>query len=329
MIDGGISISEKPWIEKYRPQVLDTVVGNSDILSQLREIGKKGNIPHMILSGPPGTGKTTSLLALAKELLGESYKTAVIELNASDERGIDVVRERIKAFANQKVKLPEGRHKIIILDEADSMTDTAQQALRVIISDYSHDTRFVFACNDSSKIIEAIQSRCVILRFSKLKTEEIRQNLLRIIKSEGLDYDEEGIEALLYTSEGDMRYAVNNLQSTAIGLGVVNKENVYKLVDIPRPEKLMNLLESCLKINVDGVISDLDELMSEGYSVLDIVNVFSRVVQDSEVIRSNEFRCDLLKEVSLFKMQVLEGVDSNIQLYGFISRIIRLCEKVK
>lgn len=168
-------------------------------------------------------------MALARELLGENFKKATLELNASDDRGLEAVRDKIKSFAAQKIPLPSGRHKIIILDEADSMTEQAQQALRVIITDYSHTTRFALACNDSTKIIEPIQSRCSILRFSKLKNEEIQQRLLQIMSIENIDYDMDGIQALIETSEGDMRYAVNNLQSTVVGFVKVNRLNVYKV----------------------------------------------------------------------------------------------------
>ena len=163
-------------------------------------------------------------MALAHELLGENFKKATIELNASDDRGLDVVRDKIKSFAAQKVPLAQGRHKIVILDEADSMTETAQQAMRIIISDFSNTTRFALACNDSSKIIEPIQSRCSILRFSKLKTEEIKERLNKIIKIENIPAEEDGITALIETSDGDMRYALNNLQSTFVGFNKVTRE---------------------------------------------------------------------------------------------------------
>lgn len=139
------------WLEKYRPRILDDVVGNYDIVEQFREIAKEGQIPNLILVGPPGCGKTTSVHCLGREILGDCFKDACIELNASDDRGIDVVRTKIKDFAVQKVRIPQGKHKLVILDEADSLTDSAQQALRMVISDSSDTTRFVFACNDSTK----------------------------------------------------------------------------------------------------------------------------------------------------------------------------------
>jgi len=177
-----------PWIEKYRPQKLEDVVGNEETLVRLQAIAKDGNLPNLILCGPPGTGKTSSVHALAHELLGDSYKDGVLELNASDARGIDVVRNRIKSFAMNKVTLPPGRHKIIILDEADSMTTAAQQALRRTMEIYSNTTRFCLACNMSTKIIEAIQSRAAILRYSRLSHEQILANLLKVCEAEEVPY---------------------------------------------------------------------------------------------------------------------------------------------
>ncbi|KAI5411350.1 Equilibrative nucleotide transporter 6 [Lathyrus oleraceus] len=173
-----------PWVEKYRPSKVVDIVGNEDAVSRLQVIARDGNMPNLILSGPPGTGKTTSILALAHELLGPNYREAVLELNASDDRGIDVVRNKIKMFAQKKVTLPPGRHKVVILDEADSMTSGAQQALRRTMEIYSNSTRFALACNTSSKIIEPIQSRCAIVRFSRLSDQEILGRLMVVVQAE-------------------------------------------------------------------------------------------------------------------------------------------------
>lgn len=319
---------DKPWIEKYRPDRLDQVVGNTEIVSQLRTIAKEGNLPNMILVGPPGTGKTTSMMALAHELLGENFKKATIELNASDDRGIDVVREKIKAFATQKVPLPPNRHKIVILDEADSMTESAQQAMRIIISDYSSTTRFALACNDSTKIIEPIQSRCSMLRFAKLKNEEIEERLKKIMDIEKIDYDQSGIQALIETSNGDMRYALNNLQSTFVGFGSIRRDNVYKIVDIPKPEILMKIVELCQNNQMPKALDNIDQLVEDGYTALDIVNVISRIIQEKVDIK-DKTKFSMLKEISMFKMKILDGIDSFVQIYGFLSVMSELFEEDK
>ncbi|KAJ2297008.1 replication factor C subunit 4, partial [Coemansia sp. RSA 2705] len=173
-------------VEKYRPTELKDVVGNQDTVERLGVIASTGNMPNLILAGEPGIGKTTSILCLAHALLGAAYREAVLELNASDDRGIDVVRNRIKTFAQKKVNLPAGRHKIIILDEADSMTPGAQQALRRTMEIYSNTTRFALACNLSGKIIEPIQSRCAILRFGKLQGDQVLRRLVEICRAEAL-----------------------------------------------------------------------------------------------------------------------------------------------
>nr|POF17711.1 replication factor c subunit 4 [Quercus suber] len=253
---------ELPWVEKYRPVFLDDVVGNTETIERLKIIAKDGNMPHVIISGMPGIGKTTSVLCLARQLLGDAYKEAVLELNASDERGIDVVRNRIKGFAQKKVTLPPGRQKLVILDEADSMTSGAQQALRRTMEIYSGTTRFAFACNQSNKIIEPLQSRCAILRYSRLTDGQVVKRLNQIIKAEGVQYSDDGLAALVFSAEGDMRQAINNLQSTWAGFGFVSGDNVFRVVDSPHPVKVQAMIKSCHDQKVDDALGHLQELWS-------------------------------------------------------------------
>ena len=315
-----------PWIEKYRPTKLSEIVGNERIITNLQSIAKSGNLPNLILAGPPGTGKTTSVLALAHELLGENFKKAVIELNASDERGINVVRDKIKRFAQQKIPLPEGRHKIIILDEADSMTPSAQASMRVTISDYSSTTRFVLACNDSSKIIEAIQSRCTVLRFGKLSAENIKKRVRDVLENENAKCDAKGLQAIIDTCNGDMRYALNNIQSCIVGFGEVNEENVYKIVELPRPKEIEEIYNFCLNSKFRDAIKKFRELFDEGYSCLEIISVFNRLIQDSDKI-DDKVRILLLKKIAEYKMNLIDGLDSEVQMSGFISQIYDLIPK--
>ncbi|KAF8640889.1 hypothetical protein AX17_000537 [Amanita inopinata Kibby_2008] len=314
---------ELPWIEKYRPVILDDVVGNGDTIDRLKIIARDGNCPHIIISGMPGIGKTTSIHCLAHQLLGNAYKEGVLELNASDDRGIDVVRNKIKTFAQKKVTLPPGRHKIVILDEADSMTPGAQQALRRTMEIYSNTTRFCLACNMSNKIIEPIQSRCAILRYAKLKDQEVLKRLLEICEMEKVSYNEDGLTALIFTSEGDMRQAINNLQSTYSGFGFVSAENVFKVCDQPHPLIVHHAIRCCMKGDIEGAMDKLNNLWDQGYSAVDIVVTFFRVVKTFDEMPEYT-KLEYIKEIGFTHMRVLEGVGTLVQLAGLIAR---LCKK--
>lgn len=281
-------------------------------------------MPNLILVGQPGTGKTSSVLCMARQMLKDCARQAVLELNASDERGIDVVRDKIKGFAHQKVVVPEGMHKFIILDEADAMTESAQQALRMIMTEYSSTTRFALVCNDSSKIIEPIQSRCAIVRFTKLNDKEVAERLLVVMKNENIPYDDNGVKALIFTAEGDMRYALNNLQATFAGFGFVSKDNVFKVCDQPHPDLMSNVIQSCLLSKFTEACSLIDEVYNEGYNLIDIINTLTRVIQNLNEFKSEEMRLNYLKEASLIKMRTLEGNNSHLQLHGFLAKLCTL-----
>ncbi|OMJ92701.1 hypothetical protein SteCoe_4442 [Stentor coeruleus] len=313
---------ELPWVEKYRPQILDDVVGNERTLKQLQTIAIQGNMPNMLLVGPPGCGKTTSIWCLARQMLGDSAKQAVCELNASDERGIDVVREKIKSFAQQKVNVPSNMHKIIILDEADSMTASAQQALRMIMTDYTSTTRFALACNDSSKIIEAIQSRCAILRFTRLNEGEMRPRLIRVLENERIMPDDKGLDALLFTAEGDMRNALNNLQATISAFGNLEFENVFKVCDQPHPDILKNVIESCTEGQFTQACDSLKILWVQGYSPLDIIGSLYKVVTTFSM--NENIQLKYLKELAVLRMRLLDGVCTLLQVHGCIAKLCEL-----
>ncbi|KAK3403184.1 DNA replication factor C-like protein [Sordaria brevicollis] len=315
--------SHEYMVEKYRPVFLDDVVGNTETIERLKIIAKEGNMPHVIISGMPGIGKTTSVLCLARQLLGDAYKEAVLELNASDERGIEVVRQRIKGFAQKKVTLPPGRHKIVILDEADSMTSGAQQALRRTMEIYSNTTRFAFACNQSNKIIEPLQSRCAILRYAKLTDAQVVKRLLQIIEAEKVEYSDDGLAALVFSAEGDMRQAINNLQSTHAGFGFVSGDNVFKVVDSPHPIKVQAMLKACYEGNIDAALDGLRELWDLGYSSHDIISTMFKVTKTIPTL-SEHAKLEFIKEIGFTHMKILEGVQTLLQLSGCVARLCRL-----
>ncbi|KAJ0406611.1 hypothetical protein ATCC90586_006111 [Pythium insidiosum] len=318
---------EAPWVEKYRPQTLTDVVGNAETIDCLRAMARDGNMTNLIIAGPPGTGKTTSILCLARELLGPAMKQAVLELNASDDRGIDTVRNKIKMFAQQKVTLPPGRHKIVILDEADSMTAAAQQALRRTMEIFSSTTRFALACNNSTKIIEPIQSRCAILRFTRLKDEMLLERLIQVCQAEKVGYRDDGLAALLFTAEGDMRNALNNLQATFSGFGFINEANVFKVCDQPHPTAVRSIIGHCTKGDIDGAEKELIALWKTGYSTQDIIGTVFRVCKSFAM--DEKLKLEFIRAIGSTHMNIADGVSSLLQLHGLIARLCALASSAE
>lgn len=310
---------ELPWVEKYRPKLVKDVVGNVDVVARLQVIAEEGNMPNMILSGPPGTGKTTSILAVARQLLGANFKDAVLELNASDDRGIDVVRNKIKMFAQKKVTLPPGRHKIVILDEADSMTTGAQQALRRTMEIYSNTTRFALACNTSTKVIEPIQSRCAIVRFTKVSDADILARLQIVIGKEGLTCSKDGLEAIIFTADGDMRQALNNLQATYTGFGDVTAEAVFKVCDQPHPTIVRDMLSACARGDLQAAYGSMKSLCDMGYSAVDIISTVFKVARTADI--GEWTKLEFLKEIGFCHMRIGDGVNSRLQLSGMLAKL--------
>ena len=315
------------WTEKYRPKNLDEVVGQKHVTERLKAYVSSNNMPHLLLTGPAGTGKTTCSLALAKEMFGDEWKGNFIELNASDERGIDVVRGKIKEFA-RTAPLGKAEFKIIFMDEADALTSDAQAALRRTMEKFSKICRFILSCNYSSKIIDPIQSRCAVFRFKPLSREDVSEYLNKIVTNEGIKIDDDAMEALIHVARGDMRRAVNSLQVAAAQSERIDVDTIYQTTGLANPEEVKKMLETALSGNFIGARDKLDEIMIEfGLSGQDIIkqihaSYFELSIGDSEKVR-------LMDKTGEIEFRIIEGSNERIQLEALLAYIVTIGNCIK
>ncbi len=308
------------WTEKYRPKNLDEVVGQKHVSERLKAYVASRNMPHLMFTGPAGTGKTTCSLALAREMFGGEWKGNFIELNASDERGIDVVRGKIKEFA-RTAPIGGAEFKIIFMDEADALTSDAQAALRRTMEKYSGICRFILSCNYSSKIIDPIQSRCAVFRFKPLTAADVEGFLRKIIEKEGVDIDDDAIKGLVVVARGDMRRAVNSLQVAASLGKKIDLDIIYQTTGMANPEAVRNILETALAGNFVKARDMLDNTMIEfGLSGQDIIKQIHSTFFDLSLTDSEKVR--LIDKTGEIEFRIVEGSNEKIQLEALLAYLV-------
>jgi len=311
-----------PWTEKYRPQRLDQVSGQKHVVSKLKKYVEHKSIPNMLFAGPPGVGKTCCAIALAKELFKDGYSQDFLELNASDERGIGVVRGAIKDFA--RTMALTSSFKIIFLDEADALTPEAQQALRRTMEKYTNTVRFILNANYSSKLIPPIQSRCALFKFKPLTKEDIKDRIEFIVKEEKIKIGKEAIIAINEVCEGDLRTAINLLQTAASTSENITEKEIYVVSNSAQPQDIINLIDACLSKDFLKARTTLETLLFDhGLSGEDIINhIYKKIITYPENKISTEKKLKIIDKIAEFNYRLVQGANDRIQLEALLSQII-------
>ena len=293
------------------------MVGQQEIINRLQSFVEKKSLPHLLFAGPAGTGKTTAALCIAHELFGDAWRQNFLELNASDERGIDTVRTRVKDYA-RNMPIGEMPYKIILLDESDALTNDAQNALRRTMEMFTHTTRFILDCNYSSRIIEPIQSRCAIFRFRRLTDKDIDHMFKRIAREEKLALAPEAIQAITYVSGGDMRKAINILQAAATLGKKITEKSVYDVSAAARPEEVRQMLELAISGKFEDARTKLQELLIDrGLAGEDIIEQVHREIFN---LKLPELRkVELLDKVGDFSFRLVQGANERVQLEAMLA----------
>jgi len=307
------------WTEKYRPLEFEDLIGQDEIVKRVKAFVKGNNMPHLLFAGAAGTGKTTLALIAAKQLFKEHWQENFLELNASDERGIDVIRQKVKSFA--RTRAFSGPFKIIFLDEADALTRDAQQALRRTMEQFTQTCRFILSCNYSSKIIDPIQSRCAVFRFKNRDIADVEKVVNKISKLEKLKVSKKAIEALYEVSQGDIRKVMNLLQACSMVSSNIDDKSIYASVSEARPEEVSKMLKLALSGNFqDSRNLLLDLMLKHGLSGLDIVKAIQREIWNLGITEENKI--SLIERCAEIEFRLVEGSDSFIQIEALLTSFI-------
>ena len=323
----GMSAQALMWTEKYRPRTLDEMVDQEGIVARLKSFVETGNVPHCLFAGPPGTGKTTAALCLAHDLYGPEYPNYIMELNASDERGINVIRETVKTFARSMAigKVP---FKLLILDEADNMTADAQQALRRTMERYTETCRFILIANYSSRIIEPIQSRCAPFRFAYLKPEQIAERLRYIADCEGVELLASGVEAILDVSGGDLRKAINTLQAAASLGKPVDADVVYSVVGHANPSYVRDMIEAAMSGEFMKARDILREMIWRyGVAGTDLIRQIHSQIFKMDI--PDRWKIRIAEAVGEVDFRLVMGANEEVQLSALLARLAEFGQLMK
>lgn len=327
-------INKTPWVDKYRPKKLNEVVQQEEVILMLKKTLKNGNLPHMLFWGIAGTGKTSTILAVAMELFGpRKFKDRVIELNASDERGINIVRNKIVTFAKTAIgtrdpKYPCPPYKIIILDEADAMTTEAQSALRKTIEENSKITRFCFICNYINQIIEPITSRCVKFRFKPLTNKNIMNKLSYISIKENMVINKKSIKAITNVSKGDLRRAImllQNLQYIYKYNGEITEDDIYEMVGTMPTDQLKKMHTMMFNDNVTEIMRFVKDIGSRGYPISNVILEIHKIVIHDEVM-SDIQKAKICINIAKAEKRLIDGADEYIQLLHIMMHISKVLQ---
>ncbi|XP_071110985.1 replication factor C subunit 5-like [Haliotis cracherodii] len=307
-----------PWVEKYRPKKLEDLISHVDIINTIERFVAEERLPHLLFYGPPGTGKTSTILAVAKQIYSpKEFNSMVLELNASDDRGIGIVRNQILSFASTRTIFKSG-FKIVILDEADAMTRDAQNALRRVIEKFTENTRFCIICNYLSKIIPALQSRCTRFRFGPLSTDQMVPRLEHVIAQEGIKVTEDGMKAVVTLATGDMRKSLNILQSASMAYEEVTEDNVYTCVGHPLRRDIENIVNWVLNESFTSAYNNISHLkVAKGLALQDILTEVHQYVHLVDL--PIHVRVHLLEKLADIEYRLASGTSEKIQLSSMIA----------
>jgi replication factor C small subunit len=312
--------SSEVWTEKYRPKKFEDMVGQEEIIKRVHSLVNSMNIPHLLFAGPAGTGKSTLALIVVKQLFGESWRENYLELNASDERGIDVVRQKVKDFARTKA-ISNVPFKVIFLDEADALTREAQQALRRTMENYTSTCRFIMSCNYSSKIIDPLQSRAVVFRFQLLEKKDIKRRIDLISEREGLSITSSAFDALYEASEGDCRRVINLLQATASISPNITPDLVNTIVSKAKPSDIKIVIDYALTGDFQNSREKLlDIMLKESISGQDVIKAIQKEIWNLQI--DNALKVKLTEKTGEIEFRLIEGSDEFIQLEALLASFI-------